>query len=296
VSHCQCGEFTIEDLFDLVFPSEWRITGHLCMIYHCYLDDSKDQKQDQMVVSAGFFGTQKAWGNLRAEWKGRLQKDGLEYFKTSEYKMLNGEFSKFKSNSYPAPTGREAARNLRSDLQRILDKQIGIYGIGVAIPVADYEDVRSRPEAQGVLHGSPYHWALEGIMLGTVNALCEDPASRSMVAFVHDDGEDFDELRAVYKSFKELNKVTAKYMAGFQSLDDKLHPPLQAADMAANYTLGLGQEWLANGRSKPKMKEMEQSIKRLYVWDKNYMLSVLKRQLVRLKRPIPSDLQGAEYD
>jgi hypothetical protein len=82
------------------------------MVYHCFLDDSKDQNQRRLLVSAGFLGTKNDWHHLRIAWKKRLKKDGLEYFKTSEYKMLDGEFSKFKTAAYPPPTGREKAAKI----------------------------------------------------------------------------------------------------------------------------------------------------------------------------------------
>jgi hypothetical protein len=51
------SQFSIEDLFDLVFPPDSKTTGFLCMIYQCFLDDSKDQHQKKLIISAGFMGT-----------------------------------------------------------------------------------------------------------------------------------------------------------------------------------------------------------------------------------------------
>ena len=117
-----------------------------------------------------------------------------------------------------------------------------------------------------------------------------------MVAFVHDNGPDFDELRAVYKGFLAVNPGIAKVCGGgFQPLDDKMHPPLQAADMIANFTLGVGQKWLAEGRTKQKKSEMKENIAKLGIWDTHYMLSILKHELTRWGKPIPLDLQSAEY-
>ncbi len=261
------------------------------MIYHCYLDDSKDQNQSQMFVSAGFYGMREDWSALRTAWTARLRRDGLEYFKTSEYKMLTGQFAKFKQ--YPPPTGRDKARELRSDLQTILKQVPAIRGIGICIPMDDLEKFYSRPEAQKFC-GNPYQRALEGVIHETVGCI-KAKSGRNMVAFVHDDGTDFDELRGYYNAFKAISPKTAKYMAGFQPLSDKDHPPLQAADMIANLTLGIGLKWLETGRKIEKLKEMEDSIGKLGVWDEHYMLSVLKRNLIRLGEPVPPDLQGEEY-
>jgi hypothetical protein len=264
------------------------------MIYNCFVDDSKDQNQSQMVVSAGFFGTQDDWGALRIAWKKRLSEDGLEYFKTSEFKMLNGQFAKFKTSDYPPPTGREKARQIRSDLQAILKRVPGIRGIGICIPIDDLNKVCTRPEAAPFFCGSPYNLALQSIIHETVGFI-RQKSGRNMVAFVHDDGPDYDVLHHFYKGFKEVNPTTAKYMAGFQPLSDKEHPPLQAADMVANLALGIGMEWLEQGRKVEKIKEMEDSVGKIGVWTEHYLLSVLKRQLVRLDKTIPLDLQSEEY-
>lgn len=277
---CQSGQYTIEDLFDLVFPPDMGVRGYLCMIYNCFLDDSKDQNQSQMIVSAGFYGTRDDWGELRARWSKRLSDDGLEYFKTSEFKMLEGQFAKFKTSEYPPPTGRDKARSIRSGLQAIMKQIPGIRGIGVCIPMEDLEKCYSRPEFE-VFRSDPYQRALEGVMHETIGRIKAKPG-RNMVAFVHDDGPDFDQLRRYYNDFKAVNPKSAGYMAGFQPLDDKKHPPLQAADMVANFTLGIGLEWLESGRKVEKLKEMESSIGKLGVWDEQYTLDLLKRNLQRL--------------
>jgi Protein of unknown function (DUF3800) len=286
----QC-EYTIEDLFDLVFP---EAAGYLCMVVNCFLDDSKDQNQSKLIVSAGFFGTKEDWGQLRIAWSRRLKEDGIRYFKTSEYKMLEEEFAKFKTAAYPAPTGRQKAKEIRDSLRGILREHPRIRGVGVAIAIEDYNKVCARPEAQGVLIGSPYHRALDSVMFETVKLIRKIPGHHK-VAFVHDDGPDFDDLRKVYTAFKANNPKTAKSLAGFQPLNDKEHPPLQAADMLANYALGIGIEWLTAGRSAAKVREMRENLTLLGVWDEHYLLSVLKRNLPRHGKPIPLDLQSKEY-
>jgi hypothetical protein len=264
------------------------------MIYNCYLDDSKDQKQEQMIISAGFYGTQSEWGSVRLEWRKRLLEDGLEYFKTSEYKSLDGQFAKFKTSTYPRPTGRDAARKIRSALLEIIKRHPQIQGVGVAIPVQDYKEVCSRPEAAGVFGGDPYHRALESVIFETAKIVRKKPG-RNMVAFVHDDGPDFDQLRAIYKGFVKFNPGIGKACGGFQPLDDKLHPPLQTADMIANFTLGIGQKWLEDGRTPQKKTEMKENISLLGIWETRYMLSILRHELKRWGKPIPLDLESEEY-
>lgn len=265
------------------------------MVYISYLDDSKDQNQIKMFVSGGFFGTKEDWGKLRIAWAKRLKDDELEYFKTSEYKMLTGQFAKFKSVGYPPPTGRDKARTIRSDLQEIMRGISGIQSISVAIPMDIYNKVAARPEAAPEFaQGSPYRRALESVMFETVKHIRQLPG-RNVVAFVHDDGPDFDELRKYYNEFKDANPKTAKYMKGFASQSDQEHPPLQAADMAANFTLEKGLAFIETNQRLTTLEQMEGSINRLCVWDEHYMLSALKRNLICNGRPIPPELRSEEY-
>jgi len=112
----------------------------------------------------------------------------------------------------------------------------------------------------------------------------------SRVGFVHDDGPNLAELVELYAAFKKLNPKTDKYMIGFSGLDDKLHPPLQAADLAANHTLELGLEWLANGKIAPELSDMKESAGFLVIWREDYARGVLKHELKRRGLPVPSDL------
>lgn len=263
------------------------------MVYKCFLDDSKDQKQEQMIISAGFFAPDEAWQPLRLAWNKCLRHHGIDYFKTSEFRMLSGQFQKFKGIDYPRPSGSEAANEIRGQLHHLLESAKGINGIGVAVPVADYDEVREMPEAKemGVFEGPIYHGALVAVITETLKAM-RGFAGRNMAAFVHDVGNDFVELHAVYKGFMKTNPYWAKYSGGFQPLDDKKHPPLQAADMAANYALQLGLKWLSSDRSEQERKEFQQSIKWIGIWDKTYLLSLLRNQYKHKQLPIPPRLQN----
>lgn len=266
------------------------------MVFHCYLDDSKDRDQSKLMVSAGFFGSQPDWASLRIEWSRVLKKHGLAYFKSSEYNHLNGQFERFRKDPrYPKPKGRDAARGIRSELQQVLQNHPRVFSTGICIPLDDYAKVCARPEAVEVFgKGSPYHRALEAVLFETVRMARHIPG-RNAVAFVHDDGSDFNELRALYDGFKIKNPKTAKFLVGFQPLDDKEHPPLQLADMVANFTLEAGLNWLENGRQAEQAKEMGDNLGKLGVWTEHVLLSALKRNLILKGKPIPVDLQKDEY-
>lgn len=267
------------------------------MVYQCHLDDSKDQNQTILMVSAGFFGTKDDWGSLRVTWKRVLRNHGIEYFKSSEYYSLTGEFAKFRTDDYPKPKGREAAQQIREQLQEALGKHPNIHGIGVLILLEDYYRALARPEAEGVLPPNPYHAALNSVIYETVK-LIRLGRGHNAVAFVHDSGPDFDSLRSSYEHFRQANPITAKSLGGFAPLDDRQHPPLQAADMVSNYAMQRGLEALErhDGSLKTTIEEMKTNIKKLGYWDENYVLSVLKHQLITKGRTIPIDLQDDRYD
>jgi hypothetical protein len=243
------------------------------LIYESYLDDSLDADQAKIGVSAGFCGTSADWQKLRSQWNARLKQDEMTYFKTSEYKMLRGEFERFRQ--YAPPAGRDKAKQLRSDLQTIVALDRGIEGFGVAVAIGDYQDARKLPGATQFLSENPYHAALQEVMFQTVSFVRRLPGKNAVV-FVHDDGNNFSQLHDLCKEFKRKNPKTAKLMLGFRSMDDKAVPALQLADMMANLTLELSIKWLDSGREKPKLQEMQQTIQKLGVWDKDYMMSVIE--------------------
>ena len=72
-------------------------------VYKCFIDDSKDSQQSRMFVCAGWIAERGTWIEFSERWNDRLLVDGLNYFKTSEYKMLKGQFERFRK--LPAPDG-----------------------------------------------------------------------------------------------------------------------------------------------------------------------------------------------
>jgi hypothetical protein len=263
----------IEHFCDLLFPGR---SGNLAVVYDAYIDDSKDRHAQRVVVSGIFIGDKERWGWLRTKWQKRLDKEGMKYFKSSEYYGLRGEFVKFRSKSkYPEPTGREAAKRVFDDLEEII-KEAKLMSLGVVVPVQDYNEVIALPEAKGKLPESPYYLALNSGFFETIKAINENPG-KHMVAFIHDDDDRFPQYRELYHQFKKKNPKTAKQMGGFIPLDDEQHPPLQAADLAANVTCNYAKQWL-NDKTSASLQRLRGSMYMVGVWDKDYILSVLRSQ------------------
>ena len=268
------------------------VNAYLSMVYTCYLDDSKDANQSKLFVSAGFFGPKDDWLSLRKDWTTVLKEKGIDYFKSSEYNYLCDQFAKYRTDSYPPPYGRNAAKGIKDALGEVVRRHPFIRGVGISVLVEDYEKVRSRPETNGIFGENPYHRALESVMYETVKIIRNRPG-HNIVAFVHDEESDFDTLRRLYLGFKKMNPKTAKYLGGFAGFSDKEEPPLQMADMIANSTLEVGMDRLAKGAAELDQARigMKENINLLGLWNEDYMLSVLKRNLIVRGRPIPLDLQ-----
>jgi hypothetical protein len=244
-------------------------------VYEAFIDDSKDRHSEKVLVSGIFVGDKDRWGWLRTHWNRRLEDEGMKYFKASEYYGLRGEFQKFRSESYPEPKGREAATRVFDDLEQII-RQANIMSLGVVIPVQDYNEVMAMPEAQGKIPSRPYDLALNSCFFETVKAVNQSPG-KHMVAFVHDDDERFPHYQELYREFRKKNPKTAKQMGGFIPLNDKEHPPLQAADLAANVTCNYAKQWLED-RTEASLQRLKGSMYMVGVWEKDYIIHVLREQ------------------
>ena len=252
------------------------VDGILAVVYDAFIDDSKDRHAEKVVVSGIFVGDKKRWGYLRTKWNKRLADEGMKYFKCAEYYGLRGEFGKFQSESkYPKPTGRQAAQRVFDDLEGII-KDANIMSLGIVILVPDYNEVRAMPEAQDKIPESPYSLALNSGFFETVKVINKTRGTH-MVAFVHDDDERFAQYRECYQQFKIKNPKTAKHMGGFIPLDDEKHPPLQAADLAANVTCNHAKQWIENP-TEASLQRLRESMYMIGVWDKKYILHVLQKQ------------------
>lgn len=256
--------------------------GNICTVYECFLDDSKDERQRFSYVCAGFYGSRAYWKRFRLAWDDVLKGAGLNYYKTSEFKGLTGQFQEFRRLA--SPKGREAANLVKQQLMDVAHGIPQIKGIGVAVPVKGYQDVMAHPLAHLVFGKDPYDQAFMEVLYKTALAI-----PRGYVAFSHDDGPDFDHLRLLYNVFADLNPATAKKMGGFLPLDDKLHGPLQAADMFANSIMG-GHTDLEQGLSvEPAMIDFLPKAD-VYKWTKSHAYATMRHELKRKGHIVPEDL------
>jgi hypothetical protein len=154
----RAGEFTIDDLFDLVFPSDGEVPGEICMVFQTFLDDS-GHKANRLMVSAGFCAKRDVWRDFEADWKKILAHHQIPYFKSSECNHVSGQFRKLRKGNYAQEDEKAEARGIRQDFLDVVARHDGIVGVGVAIEMEPYERMARLPEAKEVLPQNPYRAA-----------------------------------------------------------------------------------------------------------------------------------------
>jgi hypothetical protein len=212
------------------------------VLYHAYVDDSADRNRERLIVCGAIIGKKNDWGILNGKWKDRLQRDGLEYFKSSHCETLNGQFHKFRQ--FGIDEGKRRALLVRDDLYAILGNA-PITGLGVTLSVPFHRIMRDDPKTFGAIPEVPYRLAFQQVLAECGKAM-QVLGRGNVVAFRHDDTDDFHVLHALFKEFKRLNSRYTSILADFVALDDKSHAPVQAADVAAWVTFQRANDYVSN--------------------------------------------------
>jgi hypothetical protein len=82
-------------------------------------------------------------------------------------------------------------------------------------------------------------------------------------------------MRQLFRSYKERNPQVATRIQGFIPLDDKLYPPIQAADFAASTTLRFAMDWLKDP-SAVTLTRLKETMSRITVWTEDFARQVLE--------------------
>jgi hypothetical protein len=229
------------------------------MLYRAYIDDSSDRNRERVVVCGAIIGDEPRWTFLTKKWNARLAQDGLQYFKSSHCNSLNGQFHKFRS----MPDGKQRADKVRDDLDAIIHES-QVMTLGATLPIPFYKTMLADQAKFGPIPDVPYRLVFQQVLAECAYAMVEMGRDR-IVTFGHDDGDDFDALRGVYQRFKQTNKHHAKRMADFVPLDDKLHPPVQAADVAAWVSFKYAEDWVINSTAE-NLKRLRGSMYKMIIW------------------------------
>jgi len=129
---------------------------------------------------------------------------------------------------------RRRANKVQDDLDNII-KTSTVSCLGVTLSVPCHQMMLADPATFGEVPSVPYRLAFQQLLAECAKAMMWLGRDR-IITFGHDDGDDFSALHALYKEFKKRNPRYAKVMLDFVPLDDKVHVPIQAADVAASVT------------------------------------------------------------
>jgi hypothetical protein len=172
-----------------------------------------------------------------------LHFDKLNYYKTSEWKNLRGEFKQFANRI----DGRKIADKVRTDLEDII-LSAHLIGFTLGVIMQDYKKVlRTVPEAKLFYEDDPTVTAYYHLM-DAINRTVRKKTNGFSVAFIYDQSSQSDKISHAFNALKSTHPITSKSLATFAPLDDKLHPPLQAADLLADIGKGIFGCWLAKDR------------------------------------------------
>ena|ERR1035441_9940701 len=114
---CIQSQISADDLFGFLFATE-NGGEHMAMIYSAYIDDSADSKRERVIIASAIIGDKIRWGIFEELWRERLDRDGIEYFKSSHCENLNGQFHKFRD--FGIEEGKRRAALIRDDLDKIV--------------------------------------------------------------------------------------------------------------------------------------------------------------------------------
>jgi len=271
-----------DELFDFLFDGELD-EKELAVLWRASIDDSADRKREKVIISACLIGDCQQWRGLVRPWKAKLAENDLRYFKSSECNLLRGEFMRFGSEKdYPSPLGRQIADGIRDELDQII-KDSEVLGIGVIIPVPVFAKCYAEPRYAAIISPDPYELAVQILWDQCVKGM-EQLGRDHIVTFAHDDGDNYDRLRKLFRDYKARNPESARRMADFVPLDDRRHPTIQAADVAASVTQRLAVQW-ADSPSSATLERLKANMYKVVVSTDDWLREALDCVIdVRAKR------------
>lgn len=202
------------------------------MQINVYIDDSYDQQQDIVAVAGAMAGTVNQWNDLNRAWLRTLKREGVQYFRSTEYFRLRGQFGIFRDpNRYPAPAGSEAAKEILDNLEDVVTRS-KIVGRAVCVPLGRWKILRTNCACYRQILNNPFELAIQVALAEISKVVKGGNGSSHEIAFAADEGPSARRIEKVYLEFKRINN-SFDAIKSFTHLDDKENPQLQVADMMA---------------------------------------------------------------
>jgi len=203
-------------------------------MFGCYIDDSADHGRKTVLSVGGFVGESEKWFDLERHWSRALKHAGVDYFRTYDCINLQGEFQKKLVDVHGLTTARVIADALIEDLRQIIAIS-DIYGFSTAVLMDDYRQVLSEPNGAIVLNPDPFiyaHFQFIGVVLEEFLKF----ERYETCAFLYDESSKTGLMQSGWEGYKKANPNWGKHAGTLAPLDDKVHIPIQVADLLAHTT------------------------------------------------------------
>lgn len=200
----------------------------------CYIDDSADHGRKTVLSIGGFVGEPEKWFDVERHWDRALKHAGVDYFRTYDCVNLQGEFQKKLVDVHGLTTARVIADALLEDLRQIAATS-DIYAFSTAVLMEDYRRVLNEPDGAIVLNPDPFiygHYQFIGLVLDEFLKFDRF----EICAFLYDECSKAALMQAGWEGYKKENPNWARHAGTLAPLDDKVHIPIQVADLLAYTT------------------------------------------------------------
>ena len=278
---------SLKELGLVCFP-DGKKESDLLVLLKTYIDDSTDGNRERVAVAGAFMGRFGQWSSLQETWRKRLRREGIEYFHSTDYYGLSGQFFRYRDpERYPKPAGSQAAKQLRDDLESIIRRN-RIAGFAVCVPIPLFREFKSRDAVASGIFTEPFEFALQCLFKQLADEVKSQIGEGHRLTFVVDESDRAARIMRVYHEFKRINPGLAASMGALTHLDDKVCPPLQAADMMASIAKEIYTEW-PGGDEKSIPRHLSDRVGAIWVPDAAYFEAVLSHERVRRSADLPKD-------
>ena len=202
---------------DFVRPRYDLVMASITVIF----DESGKQGSSEHVVFAGFYAVHERWDEFSLEWNLRLKRAGVTYWSTKNAANLDGQYKQFRNR-----------RNDLHDLAISLARIICRFAVGGTAQIVTVEQFKSLDQEARERLKDPWYCAFESGMRSLLEADALEPNDLFML--LCDDSEEYSsECLKIYRRLRKQYPALAGKIAGIGFMDDRFHPPVQAADLFA---------------------------------------------------------------
>jgi hypothetical protein len=207
-------------------------------VIHLTLDDVGDCNRDGMSAVVGYAAYRERWQDFNYAWRKTLADFGLEFIHTTEYL-----YKYLRVGDHP-PTDAEIFKTLDPWIDIIhvhllnpnLRPNSPPPGFGVSMLVrCDAYNELSPNEKKFVRE--PWITAFELAVGMACKVVKDDLSKENGMAVQMDESQNASHLYESYQALKAENDTVRKFLGAICFCDDKLHWPVQAADLLAHLTL-----------------------------------------------------------